>query len=135
MAGADTRSKKLKRLVNVQRHLEKMAEGELAATNQQRQEVAESMDKVIDAIGSMAPVHRQFSKTYAERFGRLMVKDKQLSGVQQVLEARVLRERTKGDRLEEQMKEARGLEDRERDDSAIYDLLELTLAAETAKDR
>lgn len=133
MAGADTRSKKLKRLVNVQRHLEKMAEGDLAATNQQRQEVADSMEKVIDAIGSMTPVHMQFSKTYAERFGRLMVKDQQLFGVQQVLEARVLRERTKGDRLEDQMKDARADEDRERDDNDIYDLLELTLAAKTAR--
>lgn len=129
MAGADTRSKKLKRLVNVQRHLEKMAEGELASTIQQRQEVNDSMDKVIDAIGSMTPLHMQFSKTYSERFGRLMIKEKQLSGVQQVLEARILRERTKGDRLEDQMKEARDHEDRERDDNAIYDLLELTLAA------
>lgn len=133
MAGADPRSKKLKRLVNVQRHLEKMAEGELVSTIQQRHEVGESMDKVIEAIGSLTPIHMQFSKSYSERFARLTVKDKQLSGVQQVLEARILRERTKGDRLEEQMKDARAHEDRERDDNAIYDLLELTLAAKVGQ--
>ncbi len=43
---------------------------------------AKSMDKVIEAIGSLTPVHMQFSKSYSERFARLTVKDKQLSGVQ-----------------------------------------------------
>ncbi|HEX2146702.1 MAG TPA: hypothetical protein VHG11_03515, partial [Pseudorhizobium sp.] len=65
------RSKKLKRLVAVQRHLEEMAESELAVTTQHRAEIAQSMDVVIEAIGSMEPVHRQFSQHYAERFGRL----------------------------------------------------------------
>jgi hypothetical protein len=127
------RSKKLKRLVAVQRHLEKMAEGELASTTVQRVEVGQQMDLVIDAIGSMTPLHMQFSRNYSERFGRLMIKDKQLAGVQQVLEARVIRERTKGDRLEEHMKDARDDEDRERDDNAIYDLLEMTLLPGKAK--
>jgi hypothetical protein len=127
------RSKKLKRLVDVLRHLEQMAESELASTTRERSELGESMDLVISAIGSMTPVHMQFSQNYSERFGRLMIKDKQLSGVQQVLEARVLRERIKGDRLEEQMKDARDLEDRETEDNAIYDLLDITLASGDAK--
>jgi hypothetical protein len=132
-SGGQPRSKKLKRLVAVQRHLEKMAEGELASTTVQRVEVGQQMDLVIDAIGSMTPLHMQFSRNYSERFGRLMIKDKQLAGVQQVLEARVIRERTKGDRLEEHMKDARDSEDRERDDNAIYDLLEMTLLPGKAK--
>jgi hypothetical protein len=131
--GNEPRSKKLKRLVAVQRHLERMAEGELASATRQRDELHESMDLVIQAIGSMTPLHMQFSRNYSERFGRLMVKDKQLSGVQQVLEARVMRERTKGDRLEDQMKDARSLEDREKDDNAILDLLEVTLMPGSGK--
>lgn len=123
------RSKKLKRLVAVQRHLEKMAESELAATTRHRAEVAQSMEVVIEAIGSMEPVHRQFSQNYAERFGRLTVKEQQLESVQQIQENRVLKERTKADRLEEHMKEARDLEDREAADQAIYDLLEITLSS------
>lgn len=126
-SGNEPRSKKLKRLVAVQRHLEQMAEGELVAATRQRNELGESMDLVIQAIGSMTPLHMQFSRNYSERFGRLMIKDKQLSGVQQVLESRVLRERTKGDRLEDQMKDARSLEDREKDDNDILDLLDVTL--------
>ena len=123
------RSKKLKRLVTVQRYLEKMAESELAATTRHREEVAQSMEVVIEAIGSMDPVHRQFSHNYAERYGRLRIKDQQLEIVQQFQENKVLKERTKGDRLDEHMKDARDLEDREASDQAIYDLLEITLAA------
>ena len=123
------RSKKLKRLVTVQRHLEKMAESDLAATTRHREEVAQSMEVVIEAIGSMDPVHRQFSHNYAERYGRLRIRDHQLENVQQFQENKVLKERTKGDRLDEHMKDARDLEDREASDQAIYDLLEITLAA------
>lgn len=123
------RSKKLKRLVTVQRHLEKMAESELAATTRHREEVAQSMEVVIEAIGSMDPVHRQFSQNYAERYGRLTIKDQQLENVQQFQENKVLKERTKAERLGEHMKDARDLEDREAADQAIYDLLEITLAA------
>lgn len=129
MAGGEqTRSKKLKRLVNLQRHLEKMAENELAATGRQIVEVNQSKESVIEAIGSMTPVHMQFSHNYSSRFGRLMVREKQLTDIQKAQEVRVIKERTKGDRLEDQMKEARELEDREKDDNAIYDLLEITLA-------
>ncbi|MCJ8520833.1 hypothetical protein ABID21_003751 [Pseudorhizobium tarimense] len=123
------RSKKLKRLVAVQRHLEKMAESELAATTRHREEVAQTMDIVIEAIGSLEPVHRQFSQHYVERFGRLAIKEQQLENVQQIQENKVLKERTKAERLEEHMKEARELEDREASDQATYDLLEITLAA------
>lgn len=125
------RSEKLKRLVAVQRHLERMAEHELAATTQQRQEVSQSMDRVIDAIGSMDPVHRLFAQHYSERFGKLAAQDQHLSGVQQVHERQVLKERAKAERLEDGMRDARTQEARERDDNAIYDLLEQQLAMPT----
>jgi hypothetical protein len=128
-SGSDKRSDKLKRLVAVQRHLEKMADSELAATVRHRAEVAQSIDVVIEAIGSVNPIHQQFGYHYAERLGRLTTKEKQLEGVQQFQENKVLKERTKGDRLEDNMKEARELEDREAADNAIYDLIEMTLAA------
>lgn len=129
MADEQNRSKKLKRLVSVQRHMEKMAEHELAATTQHRAEVAQSMEVVIQAIGSIDPIHRSFSQNYAERFGRLTIKDGQLESIQQIQEMKVLRERTKGDRLEEHMKKAREQEERQASDQAIYDLLEITFAA------
>lgn len=123
-----SRSEKLKRLVMVQRHLEKIAENDLADTTRAREEVNQSMERVIDAIGSVDPVHRIFSQNYAERFGRLTLKDQQLSGMQKLHEMRVLRERTKGDRLEDNMKDARELERRETDDDAVYDVIDQQFA-------
>jgi hypothetical protein len=51
-------------------------------------------------------------------------KDQMLHGIQQTHEARMLRERAKADRLEENMKEARQSEDREEADNSIYDLID-----------
>ena len=119
-----SRSEKLKRLVAVQRHLEQMAESELAETARQRRDLAETIDVVVDAMGSASPLHAMFSGHYASQLGRLVQKDQMLLGIQQVHETRVLKERAKGDRLEENMKDARVLEDRTADDNAIYDLVD-----------
>ncbi len=119
-----TRSQKLKRLVAVQRHLEQMAEYDLAETTRQRSEVSEQMDNVILGLGSMDPVHHAFSQGYADRFNRLGIKDKQLTGMQQIHEGRVTQERAKADRLEENMREARDAERREADDNAVYDIID-----------
>jgi len=91
------------------------------------------MEETIVAIGSMDPIHRQFAQQYAERFGRLTTKEKQLAGVQQIQEMKVLKERTKADRLQENMKEARDHEDRESADNSIYELIEMTLAVQMIK--
>jgi hypothetical protein len=128
---SDKRSQKLKRLVTVQRHMEKMAEVELGDTTRSRAEVSHSMDNVLEAMSSMDPVHHQFSKHYSDRYGRLIVKDRQLLVAQQLQEAKVLKEKTKADRLRDKMIEARDGEDREADDNAIYDLLEMINVSNT----
>ena len=129
------RSDKLKRLVAVQRHLEKIAESDLAATTRQRQEVNQTMEVVMDAIGSLDSLHRMFAQHYAERFSRLSIQDAQLAGMQNLHERRVLKERTKAERLEEHMLEARGDEDREEADNAIYDLIDLQVSAAPASSK
>ena len=98
---AQNRSDKLKRLVTVQRHLEKMAEIDLANTTRQRQEVNETMEHVVEAINSLEPVHRSFSYHYSGQYSRLQQQEQMLANVQQMHEMRVVRERTKGDRMEE----------------------------------
>ena len=124
-----SRSEKLKRLVAVQRHLEQMAETELAETARQRRDLAETIDVVADAMGSASPLHAMFSGHYASQLGRLAQKDQMLLGIQQVHETRVLKERAKGDRLEENMKDARMLEDRAAADDEIYDLVDQQMMA------
>ena len=123
--GPHKKSDKLKRLVAVQRHMERMAESDLGITAQRIEENARSMDTVMDAIGSLDPLHRLFAQNYADRFDRLSNTDKQLHGLQQVQEMKLMRERAKGDRLEENMKDARDHEERQRDDDAIYDLIDI----------
>ncbi|NNU67935.1 hypothetical protein G9X67_22020 [Rhizobium sp. WYCCWR 11152] len=122
------RSQKLKRLLSVQRHIERMAENDLAETSRQRVEVNVAMDDVILALGSMDPVHHAFSQNYADRFGRLTIKDQQLTGMQQIHEMRLTRERAKGDRLEDGVKEALEVERREADDNAVYDVIDQQFA-------
>jgi hypothetical protein len=126
-----TRSEKLKRLVALQRHLERMAENELAETSRQREEVNQSMEQVVNAISSMDPVHMVFTGHYADRLGRLSVKDQQLAGMQTVIEMKVLKERIKAERLEEHMKDAREMETREADDNAVYDVIDQAFASLT----
>lgn len=128
---AEPKSKKLARLVALQRHLEKLAENDLAAAVRQRQELGESMDTVMDAITSLGELHRPFARDYAERFSRLMTKDQQMAGMQKVHEAKILKERTKGDRLADRVRDARALEDRAREDEAVLDLLDMTMANAT----
>ncbi|MFP5076324.1 hypothetical protein ACLE20_03370 [Rhizobium sp. YIM 134829] len=119
-----SRSDKLKRLVTVQRHLERMAEYELNETARQRQVLGETIDVVVDAMGSADPLHAAFSGYYSGHLGRLIQKDQMLHGIQQVHETRMLKERAKGDRLEEHMKEARMGEERTEADAAVYDLVD-----------
>ncbi|TAU82152.1 hypothetical protein [Rhizobium leguminosarum] len=122
------RSQKLKRLLSVQRHIERMAENDLAETSRQRVEVNVAMDDVILALGSMDPVHHAFSQNYADRFGRLTIKDQQLTGMQQIHEMRLTRERAKGDRLDEGMQDALEAERREDEDNAVYDVIDQQFA-------
>jgi hypothetical protein len=123
-----SRSDKLERLVKVQRHLEHMAEVELANTTRARQDVQENLNAVVEAIGSLNSVHQIFAGLYSGQISRLTAKDQHLETVQQIHENRMMRERTKGDRLEENMKEAREEERREADDAAVYDVLDQQIA-------
>lgn len=125
---AQNRSDKLKRLVSVQRHLEKMAEIDLANTTRQREEVSETMEVVAGAINSLDPIHRDFSRHYSGQYSKLQQQDQMLANVQQMHEMRVVRERTKGDRMEEHRKEARSAEEREAADNSIYDLIDQHIA-------
>lgn len=123
-----SRSQRLKRLVAVQRHVERLTQSELAETTKTRNEVNLSMERLIEAIGSMDPVHMVFLEHYAERFGKLTNRDNQLAGMQSLLETQMLKERTKAERLEEHMRNAEEQEIRELDDKAIYDVIDQQFA-------
>lgn len=126
---AQNRSDKLKRLVSVQRHMERIAEMELTRTTHARQVVAEAMSETLEALTSLNPVHQAVSGSYSTRYAKLKVQDRQLENLQEVHEIKVLKERAKANRLEEHFTVARDLEDRESDDKAIEDLMEIYLSS------
>ncbi len=121
---AKSKSEKLKRLVAVQRHLEHMAENDLAMVSRQRAEVLDNLEAAVDAVGSLEPVHQLFSSLYASQITRLTVTDHHLEAMQQVHEQKILRERAKADRLEDNMRDARTDEERVAADDQIYDLVD-----------
>lgn len=123
-----SRSAKLARLVKVQRHLEHMAENELAATTRARAEVADDLQAVVEAIGSVNSVHQLFASIYSGQISRLTAKDQHLQNVQQVQEQRILREKAKADRLAERAGDAREAEDNEAQEMTIQELLDIHLA-------
>lgn len=123
-----SRSKKLQRLVKVQRHLEHMAENDLAATTRQRAEVAENLDAVVEAIGSVNSIHQLFASLYSSQISRLTAKDQHLENVQRAQEQKIMREKAKADRLEDKAKLAREHEDGERQEASIQELLDIRLA-------
>ena len=123
------RSDKLKRLVAVQRHMERIAEMELSKTTHARQVLGEAISETLDALTSFNPVHHAFSGSYSTRYGRLKIQDKQLENLQEVHEIRVLKERVKAEKLEEHFRDARQHEDREAEDKAVEDLMEIYLSS------
>lgn len=125
---APPRSQRLARLVSVQRKLEQLAELDLSETNRQRDRVAEDIQRTTEALQSMDPVHRAFAARYGVRIGTLSLREQQLSGLARVQERRVLTERTKADRLADDMGEALDDERREGEDASLADLLDLLLA-------
>lgn len=123
-----TKSAKLGRLVKVQRHLEHMAENELATTTRARAELADDLDAVVAAIGSVDSVHQLFTSIYTSQISRLTAKDQHLQTVQQIQEQKIMREKAKADRLAERQQEAREAEDGERQEKAIQELIDIRLA-------
>lgn len=123
-----SRSAKLLRLVKVQRHLERMAENELAATARARAEVADDLAAAVEAIGSVDSIHQRFASIYSSRISRLTAKDQHLQTMQQVQEQKILREKAKADRLAERAANARDVEDNEAQETSIQELLDIHLA-------
>lgn len=121
---AGRRSEKLKRLVKVQRHLEELAEAELAETNRKRARIRQSLEDTVAAMGSISPTHQVFSPLYARQIAVLSTREQRLSGLAAAQERRVLSERAKAERLAERMGDARTEELRAEDEEALYDLID-----------
>ena len=121
---AKKQSDKIRRLVDVQRRIEQMAEAELAETTLERRRLSEAIDETVEAMGSVDGLHLGFSEVYARRITTLTLKDQRLQGLASVQERRVRSERAKGDRLDVKLGEAVAAEDRTSEDEGLYDLID-----------
>lgn len=124
---AASRAEKLGRLVRVQRQMERMAENELSYTVREQDLTDATQDALVEAVGSFNPIHAAMSHQYALRFQRLSAKSQLLAGTRTVQERRVLTERTKADRLDDQAGRAAQAEDRLATDETLLELLEGSL--------
>ena len=122
-----SRSGKLQRLVKVQRHLEHMAENDLAATTRARADLADDLAAVVEAIGSVDSIHQLFASIYSGQISRLTAKDQHLQTVQKAQEQKIMREKAKGDRLAEKALDARDVEDSEAEEKTMQELLDIHL--------
>lgn len=118
------RSERLTRLVAVQRHLERLAERDLALAERDRARAAEALDDVVAAMSSLEPVHRNLTDHYARRVGGLAARLRQAEGLAEVRERRLLGERAKAERLGEKARRAADEDGRAADEEALYELLD-----------
>jgi hypothetical protein len=124
MKDAD-RASRLKRLAQLQRKVESIARMELGELSRERAAVAERMTALVEALASPDPIHSGFSKLYGGQLGRLKLFDQQLSGRIRIQEGRVSSERSKADRLDDGARRANELQQREAQDNAVYDILDM----------
>lgn len=130
---AEPRSKKLKRLVAVQRRIEQLAELELANTHREQALVAESIGQLVEAMGTMSQTHRLFSQVYARRIAALTLTGQRLKGLAGVQEKRVAGERAKADRLAERLADETTSEERAAEDETLLDLIDQIAGREAAQ--
>lgn len=128
---AASRADKLARLVRVQRQMERMAETELSHTLHEQGVTDATQEALVEAVGSFNPIHAAMSHQYGLRFQRLSAKSQLLAGTRTIQEKRVLSERTKADRLEDQAGRAAQAEDRLATDETLLELLEGSLQRRT----
>ena len=77
----------------------------------------------------VSAINEIFTSLYSTQITRLSARDQHLQMQQQIHENRMMREKAKGDRLEENMRDARTAEDREAADNDLYDMIDQRMAA------
>ncbi|WP_136659691.1 hypothetical protein [Nitratireductor sp. XY-223] len=125
----EKRARNLRRLAALQRQLHKLAESELAETNRQRIAVGEQIARLVEVMGGLSQVHRLFPQLYARQMVKLKSRESTLTAQAQLQEQKVLRERTKQDRIGEHLAAAAGEAEMMREEESILDLLDAVKGA------
>lgn len=122
---AQKASERLKRLIKIQRQKEKIAQTDLAFILNRQQQADHSVSNVLDALGSISPLHSTFASHYTKRLTSLETTQKKLQMHRAAQEKKMLTERVKADRLEEKMLRASLDEERHDLEENMQDLLDM----------
>ncbi len=124
---ADAREKRiagLRRLMRLQRQLQRLAEADLAHAMREREEVRQAIENLVDAMSGMSTPHNLFPHLYASRLGSLKARDQVLAGQIELHKTRINTERTRGDRVGERLDRVNLDRQRHVDDETLFDLLD-----------
>lgn len=124
---ADPRTKRivgLRRLVALQRQLQRLAEADLAQANREREEVCSAIENLVEAMSGMSATHRLFPHLYARQLSTLKARDQMLAGQIDLHRARLNTERTRGDRVDHKLDQVNQDNERHFDEEALFDMLD-----------
>lgn len=131
----ERKSQRLKRLVKIQRQKEKIAGTDLAYILAQQRQAEHSVTSVLDALGTVSPLHSTFAPHYSKRLTMLEMAQKKLGMHRAAQEKKMLTERAKADRLDEKLQDANQSDVQEEEEEALQDLIDLLAASAQSSSR
>lgn len=121
---AEKKSKRLLRLVQIQRQKEKIVESDLALVLAEQRYTDDGVASVLGALGDFTPVNMVMAGHYAKRLSSLEAKKEKLDKHRNILEKNKLTESVKADRISEKVVAAQSDEAREQEEEDLQDLID-----------
>lgn len=121
---AEKKSKRLLRLVQIQRQKEKIVESDLALVLAEQRYTDDGVTSIVSALGDFTPVNMIMAGHYAKRLSSLEAKKGKLSIHRDILEKNKLTESVKADRIFEKVIAAQSDEAREQEEEDLQDLID-----------
>ncbi|MEW7007046.1 hypothetical protein [Lentilitoribacter sp. EG35] len=121
---AEKKSKRLLRLVEIQRQKEKIVENDLALVLAEQRYTEDGVTSIIGALGDFTPVNMVMAGHYAKRLSSLETKKEKLNKHRGLLEKNKLTESVKADRISEKVIVAQSDEAREQEEEDLQDLID-----------
>ena len=118
------RSKRLQRLVDIQRKKEKVAENDLALVLAEKHKTRESIETTISSLGDFSPINLVMTGHYSKRLLSLEKKIGQLDKHCNILQINKQTESVKADRMADKVKQAKIIEAREDEGEELHDLID-----------
>lgn len=121
---AEKKSKRLLRLVEIQRQKEKIVENDLALVLAEQRYTDDGVTSIIGALGDFTPINMVMAGHYAKRLTSLEGKKEKLLQHQNILERNKRAESVKADRILEKVILAQSDEAREDEEEDLQDLID-----------